>query len=421
MRRLIFAFLAALSAAACAGPADPSADDGAPADDEALTSKDAKLVDDVFRGEVIAAPNVDAKKAIVQQLFYVVGPLTTRLKANAQVGRVTLTDVTERLENGKKHVTYSARLPVAWPKASRIPATQELVLPRDLTTVDAFNAKYDAKCGVREDGVALESFWYSFDPASPTCRLDDADVLRVSAKIARDPDVAKNQYPQYDLVWADDALDIVSVFNSTDGSGRREQYQQFVDGAKAALLGGVVTSNPASPSLLRDITITGKARVQGRDRAVTITAIELGQLFEAGPDFEKRYGPLSEKADLVTYVGHSVLGKNTRALSQMSRAKAGKYQLFVFNSCDSFAYADTTLTERHAAANGPSDPKGTRFLDVMTNVLPSYVVNESSSLLVVVSALLHRDTPQTYDRILAGLPADQMVVVWGEDDNTFKP
>lgn len=420
MGRLILAFMAALSAAACAG-AGESESGGDGADDRALTSKDAKIVDDVFRGEVIAAPNEDAKKAIVRQLFYVVGPLTTRLKANAQVGRVTLTDVTERLENGKKHVTYAARLPVAWPKSSRIPATQELVLPRDLTAIDAFNAKYDAKCGVREEGVALDSFWYSFDPTSATCRLDDADVLRVSAKIARDPDVAKSQYPQYDLVWADGALDIVSVFNSTDGSGRREQYQQFVDAAKAALTGGAITDNRPSPSLLRDITISGKTRVQGQDRLVTITAIELGQLFEAGPDFEKRYGPLSENADLVTYVGHSVLGKNTRALSQMSRAKAGKYQLFVFNSCDSFAYADTTLTERHAAANGPSDPKGTRFLDVMTNVLPSYVANESTSLLVVVKAILHRDSPQTYDRILAGLPADQMVVVWGEDDNTFKP
>ena len=28
---------------------------------------------------------------------------------------------------------------------------------------------------------------------------------------------------------------------------------------------------------------------------------------------------------------------------------------------------------------------------------------------------------RTYDAILAGLPSDQMVVVWGEDDNTFKP
>src|SRR6476659_3072052 len=140
MRRLIFGFLGAVACAACA--AAPGAD-GAPADDaeseDALTSKDAQLVDDVFRGELVAAPEDDAKKAITKQLFYVVGPLTARVQANAQVGRVVLTEVTGRSENGKKRVSYAARLPVAWPKASRVPATQDLVLPRDLSAIDAFN------------------------------------------------------------------------------------------------------------------------------------------------------------------------------------------------------------------------------------------------------------------------------------------
>ena len=421
MRRLLFGLMAALTAGLAGACANTSVDDGAAAGDDAITSRAAQIADDVFHGEVVAAPSDDATKAITRQLFYVVGPLTTHLQANAQVGRVVLSEVSERIDNGKKHISYAARLPVGWPKASTLPASQDLVLPRDLTAIDAFNAKYDGKCGVREEGVELDSLWYNFDPAAATCQLDEADVVRVTAKIEHDAAVTRGKYPQYDLVWSDGALDIVSVFNSTDGSGRREQYQQYIADAKRALVGGASADNAHGPSLLNDITITGKVRVQGQDRPVTITAIELGQLFEAGPDFEQRYGPLSEKADLVTYVGHSVLGKNTRALSQMSRAKAGKYQLFVFNSCDSFAYADTTLTDRHAAANGPSDPKGTKFLDVMTNVLPSYVDNESTSLLVVVNALIGRDRPKTYDRILAGLPSDQMVIVWGEDDNTFKP
>lgn len=420
MRRLLFGFLATIASFACAAPpADESPVDDAESED-ALTSKDAQIVDDIFRGELVAAPNEDAKKAIVRQLFYVVGPLT-RLEANAQVGRVQLTEVTERIENGKKRITYAARLPVAWPKASRVPTSQALVLPRDLSAIDAFNARYDGSCGVREESVELESLWYNFEPTAPSCRLKESDVVRVTATVERDPAVTRGKYPEYDRVWSDGALDVVSIFNSTDGSGRREQYQQYVDAAARLLIGGTATDNPHGPSLLHDITVTGKVRVQGQDRPVTIHAIESGQLFEAGPDLATRYGALSEKADLVTYVGHSHLGKNTRSLSEMSRAKAGKYQLFVFNSCDSFAYADNTLTERHAAANGPSDPNGTKFLDVMTNVLPSYVDNESTSLLVVVKALMSRDRPRTYDAILAGLPSDQMVVVWGEDDNTFKP
>lgn len=418
MRNLLIGFVAAFAFACSATAGDRAAID---ADSEdALTSKDAQIVDDIFRGELFAAPTDDAKKAIARQLFYVVGPLT-RMNANAQVGRAVLSEVTERIENGKKRITYAARLPVAWPKASRVPTSQAFVLPRDLGAIDAFNARYDGSCGVREESVELEALWYDFDPTAATCHLREQDVLRVSATVERDPAVTRGKYPQYDLVWSDGALDVVSIFNSTDGSGRREQYQQFVDATRSSLAGGVITENAHGASVLRDITIRGKVRVQGQDRPVTVNAIELGQLFEAGPDFTERYGALSEKADLVTYVGHSHLGKNTRALSEMSRAKAGKYQLFVFNSCDSFAYADRTLSDRHAAANGPTDPSGTKFLDVMTNVLPSYVDNESTSLLVVVKALIRRDRPKTYDAILAELPSDQMVVVWGEEDNTFEP
>ena len=57
----------------------------------------------------------------------------------------------------------------------------------------------------------------------------------------------------------------------------------------------------------------------------------------------------------------------------------------------------------------------------MTNVLPSYVDNESDSLLVVLGALLDRGHPTSYMKLLGGFPHDQMVVVWGEDDNRFHP
>ncbi len=417
MKRWLVSMVAAFSFLACASAPEPLPE---VQDEDALTSKEAQFVDFVFRGEVLAARTDDAHKAIVQQLFYTVGPLTLR-EGNSQVGRVTLTEVNESIVDGKKRISYAARLPVAWRKTAKVAATYDIVLPRDLTTIAAFNGKYVGACGELEHGVAIESFWYDFNPSALNCHLADADVTRLTVAVEPNTKVTEGKYPEYDLAWSDGALDVVSVFNTHDGSGRREEVQAFIDGAKRALVGATVVDNVRGPSLLRDVTITGKVRVGGVDRPVTINALEIDSLYESGPDFAERYGPLSERADLVTYVGHSVLGKNTRALSEMSRAKAGKYQLFVFNSCDSFAYADTTLTERHAAVNGAGDPDGTKYLDVMTNVLPSYVVNESSSLLVVLRAMLRRDTPASYDRILAGLPADQMVVVWGEGDNTFHP
>ena len=38
-----------------------------------------------------------------------------------------------------------------------------------------------------------------------------------------------------------------------------------------------------------------------------------------------------------------------------------------------------------------------------------------------MKALAQRDTPKTYNQIMTELPSDQVVVVTGEDDNTFKP
>src|SRR4051794_27781235 len=96
--------LVLLALAACASP--PSEDDASGGDD-ALTSKDAQIVDYVFDAELVTNATDDAKKAIVSQLFWTVGPLTALHQANAQVGRVEIVKLEERVDGAKKHVTYS--------------------------------------------------------------------------------------------------------------------------------------------------------------------------------------------------------------------------------------------------------------------------------------------------------------------------
>ena len=41
------------------------------------------------------------------------------------------------------------------------------------------------------------------------------------------------------------------------------------------------------------------------------------------------------------------------------------------NGCDTFAYVDDALADIRQRLN-PDDPTGTRYLDVLTNVMPSY-------------------------------------------------
>ena len=155
-------------------------------------------------------------------------------------------------------------------------------------------------------------------------------------------------------------------------------------------------------------------------RDVSITSLLIGTLYTSGADFDARYNPLSEKADLVVYNGHSELSKNTNALARKGTVLPKQYQMFFFDSCDTYAYLDTKLADRRREVN-PDDAKGTKYLDVATNVLPSYFSNYAASSLSFVKALSERDTPKTYNQIMTELPADQVVVVTGEEDNTFQP
>ena len=152
-----------------------------------------------------------------------------------------------------------------------------------------------------------------------------------------------------------------------------------------------------------------------------VTSLLIDTLYTAGRDFDDRYDAISEGADLVVYNGHSELSKNTNALARKGKVAKEKYQLFFFDSCDTFAYLDTALVDRRKEVNGASDPKGSKYLDVVTNVLPSYFMNYAGSSLTFYKALLDDKSPKTYNQILEGLPSDQVVVVSGEEDNAFRP
>ena len=409
------------SVAACSASSDPAND--SVGDDSAITSNDAQIVDFSFDGEVLAAKDEDTRKAIVDQLFFTVGPLTSQHNANGQIGRVETGSVTETVEGDLKRIKYKAKLPVAWPKGGAVPKTYTFSLTKDVTKIAAFNDKYDGKCGANEYGHDV--FWHDFNPLAQGCTVDDADVTKSAAKITKDKSVTTGKYPEYDKVWADDSLQVVAIFGYSDSGGATDQgeqeYDAFVSRSKALFPGATSTDNPTSDSIHKDITVKAKVKVGGVSRDVSITSLLIGTLYTSGADFDTRFDPLSEKADLIVYNGHSELSKNTNALAAKGKVAPKQYQMFFFDSCDTYAYLDTKLTDRRHEVNGADDPKGTKYLDVATNVLPSYFSNYAASSLSFVKALSERDTPKTYNQILTELPSDQVVVVSGEDDNTFQP
>lgn len=404
---------------ACSSPAGSDGGDH----DQAITSNVATFVEMELDGEVVAARSDDTKKAIHAQLFYTVGDFTS-FDANGRVGFVNLSNVTsEDAGEDSVKIRYHAVLPVAWPKDKSVPDKYTIVVPKrvDAAGLSAFNDAYDGKCGTNEYG--RDVFWHDFQPNAIGCQLKDEDVFRATAKVRKAPNITEGKFPEYDQVWRDKALKVVAIYGAAESTTSASdigvaQYEKFLSGVRTALKNSALKENAKSSSIARDVTISASLE---NGRSVTVTALLVDTVFAAGADLEARYAPLSADADLVLYNGHSELSKNTKSLARRGTITKGQYQLFVFNSCDTFTYLDTALVDRHREANGDLDPTGTRTLDMITNVLPSFFVNYADTSLSVFKALLDDLHPKSYNDILEELPSDQVVVVAGEEDNAFKP
>ena len=413
-------FVLTSSLAACTAPAVEDSE----AANDAITSRDAKILDFKFSAEVVAASGTEARKAIVSQLMYAQGVLTTSRNGNGRVGGVELTNITETVEGTKKRIKYTASLPVAFPKNLATPTSYALPLPVDATDFDAFNAKYDGKCGNNEYG--LESFWHDWNPKAEGCTIADADVSRASASVAPHAKETKNKYPEYDQIWADDRLDVVAIFgiitSNTPSDYGYIEFNSFLDSSKSLLTGATVKDNAVSRSILKDTTLTGKVTIGGQQKTVNVDIILVQELQSVGADFDTRYDAISEKADMLMYNGHAGLGKNVNALARKGKVTRDKYQLVLLNGCQTFAYIDTTLNDRRIEANTASrDPQGTRFMDVVGNALPGYANNLASMSATLFSAVVKADQPKHYNELLETMPASHIVVVFGEDDNRFAP
>lgn len=410
----------ALTAVACSAPAT---EDVAPSED-AISSNDGTVLELRFRAEVIARADDTPRKAIAAQLQYVQGILTTDAGANAQANMPVLSNIRETAAQGDtKTIAYEAKLAVVWPKNRERPTSYDLVLPKDVTALDAFNAKYDGTCGRNEYGQ--ETFWHDFHPAASSCRLDAADVVRAPATVALHPQTTEGKYPEYDKIWEDGSLDMVAVFGiigsntpSDEGAVTREKLLNEV---KSSLTGAERVEAPETSGVIAESTVTGEIVIEGRSRRVSLTAFLVQEASSAGSAFERRYADATAKADFIVYEGHSGLGQNINALARNTGATAGKYQLLYLYGCQTLAYLEPTMHEKRIALNGAAaDPDGTKFLDVVATALPAYG-DDGRSTTSFYRTLLDTRAPKTFNDLMRGISPLHLVTVFGEHDNTFRP
>ena len=362
--------------------------------------------------------------AVEQQLLYTVG----QLNGHNSVGRLDQVDISEHewTETATGcQITYKARMPVAWGESSDVPESYTLILPRRIgwSAQEDFVAKYTDTCLDRgAHDVDAGVFWYYFRPERQNCELDDSDVIRIAADVQPNADETEGMYPEYDMVWSDDTLNVVAIFGKA-----KEDSVGFDSGMNAARNFASKAERELGDSVT-DVQTTGEGEggtvlitaTLPDGRRVNVHVFMIRSVSAASSDFWSQYEQLTPTADYIVYNGHSGLGANIRKLARRGAWRTGQYTIVFMNGCDTYAYIDSALADAHAEVN-EDDPNGTKYLDVVANAMPSYVSSTASATMAIMRGLLSYEEPMTYEEILKHIDAAEVALVTGEHDNSYRP
>jgi hypothetical protein len=428
MKRLALCLLAT---AACTDAADlydgeqTKSDDGK--DDASAL---ATFVQAEFSGKVVTDSSWDDNQTIQDQLLYTVGQLNG-MTAVGRVDKVKLTNVKKTSVGGRVQIAYTASLPIAWGKKT-VPTSIDIYLPLDISSSgqDAFTKKYSNGCtDGADEAVDSGSMFYFFRPAGPNCKFAATDISKSTATLSPDPIQTTGKFPEYNKVWEDGTLDVVAIFGkfengATSGDVGIDGYNEFVAAMTKELephgLATIPATVPVDPGT--EVTDIEMSATLADGKKIHVLALLTDNLDDglAQPAFRKRYEDASTRADFIVYNGHAGLGTNIRALASAGKWVAGQYVVVFMNGCDSFAYIDSSLFDAHKAIN-PDDTTGFKYIDIVNNAEPAFFASMAGATMSMYRGLTNYADPQTYEQIFRTVDNNQVVLVVGEQDNTFTP
>ena len=74
----------------------------------------------------------------------------------------------------------------------------------------------------------------------------------------------------------------------------------------------------------------------------------------------------------------------------------------------------------HQAIN-PDGTTGFKYIDIVNNAMPAFFASMAGASLSMFRGLLSLDAPRTYEQIFETIDSSQIVLVVGDQDNTFMP
>ncbi len=431
MRRLsitpAFVFAACALLAGCASPS--GAGDTTNESEEAFASDQATLLEFEFDASLVTDFSWHDEQTIQDQLLYTIG----HLNHDNSVGRLDaleLSDIVKTERDGKIEIKYHAKLPVAWGSKTNLPTSYEFKLPRDVSYAGqyAFTEAHKHTCvDPAAHDVDIGSMWYYYRPQKRGCDVTDEELIVTTATVTRSTLNTTGKYPEYHEVWKDDRLEVISIFGKYELTGGANDagvraFNAFVASMKRELGRYRLVTTPANVGSApgpdtKDVTFEATLP---DGKKVKVTALLVDAITSTWPGFDERYESLTPTADLIAYNGHAGLGENVRALARKGRWEARKYQIFFMNGCDTFAYVDGSLAQTRAAINA-DDPTGTKYMEFITNAMPSYFRSMADASTAIVKGLLSFEEPKTYEQIFEGIDRAEVVLVTGEEDNVFRP
>jgi hypothetical protein len=428
MKRLAwFLFLAA-----CAQTEDPFAGETLKTDGKEDASALGVFLNAQLDGHLVIDSSWDDNQTIQDQLLYTVGQLNG-MTAVGRIDRAQISNVKKSTRSdGKTEMTYTAVMPIIWSKNNTVPQTIDLSLPLDISSAaqDAFATKYKDNCvdfGAHD--VDSGSMFYYFRPHASSCKLDAADIAPTTASLSPSGTQTTGKFPEYDKVWEDGALNVVAIFGKyEDGATMNDAgidgYNEFVRLMRQELGNDSLTTVPASvpvdPGVAApDIEFDAKLPDGKTIKVVALLTDNVNNGLQ-DPTFRARYESLSTRADFIVYNGHAGLGSNIRALAGAGKWVAGQYVVVFMNGCDTFAYIDNSLSQAHQSIN-PDDTTGWKYIDIVNNGEPAFFASMAGASLAMFRGLMSYQSPMTYEQIFAKVDSSQLVMVTGEQDNSFTP
>lgn len=268
-------------------------------------------------------------------------------------------------------IRYKVSGDIAWSKSRPLPRSLVFLLPKyaDEPGLTVFLNKYQKTCA-RKASV-LASFWNYYRPHKEGCVIDDEDVVQVSAELNSAPSTNETLVPDYTSIFADGKLEMTVIMTKD------------------------------KPLDVNDVSIYDLSQLCGNLVEVechrqmnerTLLHVYLLNNFDDGPQaFLSKLEKILSISDVISYNGHSGMGANIESWMKYYPVKdKEKYQIFFFNSCDTYGYfRNEFLTENR---------------QVILNATPNYFGTFAYSNLSLMKGLVQQ---HSFYEILQSLPAIQ--------------